>query len=269
MRRPRRSRTTLSPHLEGGRTRWPRAARHRRARSQAGYQRTPCHTTDLGPRAQPQDRRFRLRSPRRSSPRRSRSRASSATRAPPTRLAQRRLGRDLQRVPPGELPCGRSGTARYDEVHALHEATALLRRRRQQPHRYPRCEGINAMDAHGPVRTAPRARRYRTAARNQLCHLQFYLEAGLRATTRPTAARLPRPEHRCRQPYRGLRTCGVGRRVRRAGLDTSLTSRSPAPCPPLRRSTSRRSTTSRRTGTTATCRFRPTVARRGRTSPAT
>jgi len=42
-----------------------------------------------------------------------------------------------------------------------------------------RIQGTNAMDAHGPVRTAPAGTEVPYGCANQMCHLQFFTEAGL------------------------------------------------------------------------------------------
>jgi hypothetical protein len=68
------------------------------------------------------------------------------------------------------------GSARYNAVHALHQAPRYYD---SGTYNYGvRKEGINAMDAHGPVRTSPDSSKPVGCA-GPTCHTQFYVQAGL------------------------------------------------------------------------------------------
>jgi hypothetical protein len=72
-----------------------------------------------------------------------------------------------------------AGTARYDEVHALHEASRYYDSGFTSSTGV-RVAGTNAMDAHGPLRTALSNTRYIPYGCGlNICHTQFWVAAGL------------------------------------------------------------------------------------------
>jgi hypothetical protein len=71
------------------------------------------------------------------------------------------------------------GTQRYNEVRALHEAPRFYDAGFNSTHGGVRIQGTNAMDAHGPLRTAPAGTQIPYGCGNQTCHTQFFVEAGL------------------------------------------------------------------------------------------
>lgn len=71
-----------------------------------------------------------------------------------------------------------AGTPRYDEVHAVHQASRYYDGGYTSRTGTP-VAGINAMDAHGPLRTASAGTAVPYGCGNQTCHTQFYIDAGL------------------------------------------------------------------------------------------
>ncbi|NTU70899.1 MAG: hypothetical protein HGB10_03645 [Coriobacteriia bacterium] len=70
------------------------------------------------------------------------------------------------------------GSARYTAVRARHEASRPFDAGRVS-RTGTQIAGTNAMDAHGQVRTAPAGTEIPYGCALQMCHIQFYVEAGL------------------------------------------------------------------------------------------
>ena len=132
------------------------------------------------------------------------------------------------------------GSARYDAVHALHQAPRYYD---SGTYNYGvRKEGINSMDAHGPVRTSPDTTKPVGCA-GPTCHTQFYVEAGLSSYYAANACAT------CHGPNIAPLTAYEGSYMWKSGaansLNTDLTLTLPSPLPPPPPSTSRPTTTSR------------------------
>ncbi len=111
------------------------------------------------------------------------------------------------------------GSARYNEVHAIHQA----------PRYYDNGSGhtgINTMDAHGPIRTAPPSAPSPVpyGCANGVCHLYFDVEAGLSSYYPPDqCASCHGPNIVPIQPYEGSYSWRSGAYTDGYSYDTQLT----------------------------------------------